>query len=170
MDTVQIKSKKGLLRIGGKVIGQSFVSVNADDLDAYARTSMGAKNIKARVEFKAERNPAAKENLELVALKEEMNRNRERMESLEIENGALKAELVILKSQAAPVEEIAGDSVRAETPDIVSASKGFAFDPAIHSVEHRGAGKYFVMDESDNKVYGPLTEDEKVTFMKMIEG
>lgn len=41
--------------------------------------------------------------------------------------------------------------------------KDFVFDPAIHSVEHRGAGKWYVM-KNEEKIKGPLSEDDKNTF------
>jgi len=41
--------------------------------------------------------------------------------------------------------------------------KNFVFDPAIHSVEHRGAGKWYVM-KNEEKIKGPLSEDDKNTF------
>ncbi len=41
--------------------------------------------------------------------------------------------------------------------------KDFVFDPAIHSIAHRGAGKWYVM-ENEEKIKGPLSEDDKNTF------
>lgn len=43
----------------------------------------------------------------------------------------------------------------------------FVFDPAIHSVEHRGGGKYYVI-ENENKVKGPLSEDDRKTFESLL--
>ena len=43
-------------------------------------------------------------------------------------------------------------------------NEGFVFDPEAHIIEHRGAGKYFVMNAKDEKLYGPLTNEEKTTF------
>ena len=37
--------------------------------------------------------------------------------------------------------------------------KTFAFDPEIHHIEHRGFGKYYIMDKED-VVHGPLTKAE----------
>lgn len=45
--------------------------------------------------------------------------------------------------------------------------KEFSFDPENHTVEHRGAGKYFVMDLEDNKIHGPLSDEEKTQFEAM---
>lgn len=46
-------------------------------------------------------------------------------------------------------------------------SKDFVFDPAIHSVEHRGGGKWYVM-ENENKIKGPLSEDDRKTFESLL--
>lgn len=43
----------------------------------------------------------------------------------------------------------------------------FKFDPEAHIIEHRGAGKYFIMDVDDKKLYGPLTDEERTLFTEM---
>lgn len=44
----------------------------------------------------------------------------------------------------------------------------FSFDPEKHHIEHRGAGKWFVMD-LEEKVYGPLSEEDRAKFENMIK-
>ena len=48
--------------------------------------------------------------------------------------------------------------------------ENFTFDPARHTIEHRGRGKFFVMDENDEKVYGPLTDYEKEQYEDILKG
>lgn len=43
----------------------------------------------------------------------------------------------------------------------------FVFDPEKHHIEHRGAGKWFVM-EGDKKIYGPLTTEEREAYEYVI--
>ncbi len=46
-------------------------------------------------------------------------------------------------------------------------NKEFVFDPEIHIIEHRGAGKWYVM-KGGEKIKGPLSEEEKEIFEGML--
>lgn len=69
------------------------------------------------------------------------------------------------------IDELQKDSVGSDTTkndDVAAAgNEEFIFNPEEHIIEHRGAGKYFIMDTDDKKLYGPLTDEEKATFEEM---
>lgn len=44
----------------------------------------------------------------------------------------------------------------------------FVLDPEKHHIEHRGAGKWFVMDQEE-KVHGPLSEGDRAKYEEMLK-
>lgn len=72
----------------------------------------------------------------------------------------------ILEDQIKVLKKGDSGSGATEKNDVIP-NKPFVFDPEAHTIEHRGAGKFWVMDSEDKKLYGPLTEDEKQQFEEM---
>lgn len=63
----------------------------------------------------------------------------------------------------APPKTASGDDDGPETGKL----EAFVFDPDKHALEHRGRGKYYVMD-GEIKIYGPVTVEEKAKFEALI--
>jgi len=178
MSKVKVRTKKDTRVICGKMVGsRSFVSIDSDKFKAFAETRMGKIIIDNCLEFAPdEKTLKVKESAEQVALRAERKADKERISTLEAENAELKNQIKDLefavnsnaKMQApAPIKE---DTELIPDDDEVKPSENFTFDPEQHTIEHRGRGKYFVMDVNDDKVYGPLTEEEKAEYISMIEG
>jgi len=178
MSKVKIRTKKDTRVICGKMVGsRSFVSIDADKFKTFAETRMGKIIIDNCLEFAPdEKTIKVKESAEQVALRAERKADKERISTLEAENAELKKQIKNLefavnsnaKMQApAPIKD---DTVLVSDEDEIESSEDFTFDPEQHTIEHRGRGKYFVMDSNDNKVYGPLTEDEKAEYDRIMKG
>ena len=169
---IKIRSKKGPRRMCGKVIGSKYQSVDLDAYIAYKKTRMGAIVIKDCIEeLKGNKNSKALNNAEVQSLKEQRTTDKKRIKGLEDEIASLKAKILELEEQLegySSSEETEVDEPVKEDPT-TEADKPFEFDPEIHTIDHRGGGSYFVMDQNDEKVYGPLSDEEKTTFSAMLK-
>ena len=166
---IQIRSKKGLKKICGKLITQKWTAVDADSFMKWKSTRMGEIVFKESLEVYSDAKSSKRlESAEVKELRETRSIDKQRIKRLEDENASLKARIIELESKVSDeVEEV-------ETPDepVETETKSedtFTFNPEEHTIDHRGNGKYFVMDLEDNKVYGPLTDDEKSKFSKIQE-
>ena len=166
---IQIRSKKGLKKICGKLITHKWTAVDADSFMKWKSTRMGEIVFKESLEVYSDVKSAKRlESAEVKELRETRSIDKQRIKLLEDENASLKARIVVLESEVPDVPE------EVEAPEEVvevetTSDEGFTFDPEEHTIDHRGNGKYFVMDLNEEKVYGPLTDDERSTFNAMIE-
>lgn len=164
--------------------GGAESTVNENDLKAFAKTPSGSFFFDESLIEIVDEDQKKKEQSQLEALtaqamakaRQELSPiiEKEIREKLEAEYGEsisiLKKQIDDLtiniddnKNDDEPLENITEDKPK-EKPE----SKEFVFDPEKHSVEHRGGGNWFVM-ELEEKVYGPLDEDEKTKFESMLE-
>jgi len=173
--TIRIRSTKGLKKICGKLIGPKWESVDLDKFMSYKGSRMGAIVIKDSVEIYSDKNSSKKlESAEVRNLKAVRQTDKKRITGLEEENSSLKAKIVELEGQLVELsEQLEGsgdeDDVRPPVVQSGSSDDPFIFNPEIHTIEHKGRGSYFVMDQNDDKVYGPLSEEEKANFNAMLE-
>ena len=175
---VRIKTRKDTRVICGKLItSHGYTTVDADKLEAFARTRMGKIIMDNCIEFEPKVDKTSKAALELASAQAENAEDKARIQQLEKENRELKDQVKKLtfeltKSSTKPTKAKKDKTEEIDPEDLKTddQSDGFVFDPEKHTIEHRVAGKFFVMDENDDKVYGPLTEDEKAEFSAMIEG
>ena len=182
MAKMKIKSKKGSRLICGKTVTPyGWTHIDADELKAYAETRMGKIVLDNCIEYAPdEKSIKGKENAEQAAIRAERIADKNRITDLEAENTELKARIkdlefkltakskrtVSAKKDPDPVPMGEVEQNESEPEKV----EDFTFDPARHTIEHRGRGKFFVMDENDEKVYGPLTDDEKEQYEDILKG
>ena len=169
---IRIRSKKGPKRICGKVVGQKWQSVDLDAYLAYKKTRMGKIVIEDSIEeLKGNKNAKAINNAEVEELRSVRATDKKRIKALEEENANLKAKIVDLEEQlegySSDEDSEVDEPVKEETEP--ETDKPFVFDPEVHTIDHRGRGVYWVMDQNEEKVYGPLTDEEKAKFTAMLE-
>ena len=163
---IQIRSKKGLKKICGKLITQKWTAVDADSFMKWKSSRMGEIVFKESLEVYSDVKSAKRlESAEVKSLKETRSIDKQRIKLLEDEVATLKARIIVLESEVPDEVETPEEVVEVET----TSEEGFTFDPEEHTIDHRGNGKYFVMDLNEEKVYGPLTDDERSKFNSMIE-
>lgn len=159
---ISIRSKHGTHKIAGKIVGHKFVDVDEDALKKYGSTRMGTIVLNKCIEFASDSKSKKAENNSVVAgLRAEAKEYKERIQRLEAENLELNKKLI--ESHSGDDSNLKSDvELKKELND-----EPFVFDPEKHSVEHRGGGSYFVVDEKNEKVRGPLSEDEKEKYKAM---
>jgi len=170
---IRIRSKSNPKRICGKIIAGKWQSVDLDAYLSYKKTRMGKIVCRENIEeLKGNKNAKALNSAEVEELKAIRATDKKRIKNLEEENAGLKAKIVELEEKLegyTPAKD-APKEVDPMDPEPGTQPKGeFSFDPEIHTIDHRGGGSYFVMDLNEEKVYGPLTDEERATFNAMIE-
>jgi len=168
---IQIRSKKGLKKICGKLIGPKWVAVDSDSFIDWKKTRMGEIVFKESLEvFSDVKSSKRLESAEVKELRETRRIDKQRINRLEEEVATLKARIIVLESEVDDAPDPAKDEVEAPEEEVENETKSedaFTFDPDIHTIDHRGGGSYFVMDLNEEKVYGPLTDDERSKFSKI---
>lgn len=178
---IKVKNKGNQIFIGRKLCPNGKITpVDEKDLHAFCKTPGGAalldtslfiydedfKKQKAASTIALKQQAEAKVRQELTpVLEKEIRAKVEKeciktMKEMRAEIDSQDALIAELKKKLEKVDDLVSDDKGAD-------SKEFVFDPENHTVEHRGAGKYFVMDLEDKKLYGPLTDDEKTKFEAM---
>jgi len=170
---IRIRSKSNPKRICGKIITGKWQSVDLDAYLAYKKTRMGKIVVKEHIEeLKGNKNAKALNSAEVEELKVVRATDKKRIKNLEEENAGLKAKIVELEEKLegyTPAKDASEDVEEADTEQEPQPKEEFSFDPEVHTIDHRGGGSYFVMDLNEEKVYGPLTDEERATFNAMIE-
>jgi hypothetical protein len=146
--------------------------VSAKDYEAFAKTPMGGNFIKAGHISIVDPNAQTKADLDRLALANAIRGELEPVIRKEMEV-KYKAEIEALKTQLAEKKkiDIKPETSKGKPVESVeeSAKADFVFNPEIHSIEHRGAGQWFVM-EGEKKVYGALTPEERTKFDTLMKG
>lgn len=185
MDKIKIKNKGNPVFVGQVLCvgGGTVTEVLAKDLEKFGANQGGAFLLKSTIsvfdedlkrrqaaELNQAKNQAeAKVRQELGPVLEKEIRARldkeygSRIEKLKNDIDGLDATVADLKKQL----KAAGKSNTPKGKEGFLPEK-FDLDPERHHIEHRGAGKWFVMDQEE-KVYGPLTDQEKVDFEERLK-
>jgi len=169
----KVKNKGNQIFIGKKLCPNGKITtVDEKDLEAFCKTPGGAALLdtslfiydedfqkqKAASQIALKQKAESKARQELAPVLEKEIRAKLKKEYAKKIDG-LESIISDLKKKIETVDNLVSDPVDVKDT--------FVFDPENHTVEHRGAGKYFVMDLEDKKLYGPLTEDEKTEFEAM---
>lgn len=171
---IKVKNKGNQIFIGKALcLNGKITPVDEKDLQAFCKTPGGAalldtslfiydedfKKQKAASVIALKQQAEAKVRQELTpVLEKEIRAKLEKEFGKKIKS--FEATISEPKKKLEKVDDLVSDDKDAD-------SEEFVFDPENHTVEHRGAGKYFVMDLEDKKLYGPLTDDEKTKFEAM---
>jgi len=178
MTTISIRSKRGLPKVCGVIINEKWTPVDATEFARYRQTRMGKIIVDEYIEiFTDHKSSKVMESAEVSALKDTRATDKKRIKRLEVENSDLKADLkkaqeriekldLIIKDLSIPGPT---DAPPAPDKEVSEDDTEFIFDPEKHTLEHKGNGKYVVMDEMDVQVHVP-TSDEKDAFKAMIAG
>lgn len=172
MAEVKVKNKGSQIFIGPKLCPTGRITpVDEKDLEVFCGTPGGSALLNKSLfiyddDFKKQKEASAnamrqqaeaKVRQELTpVLEKEIKAKLEKIYGKKIED--LEKTISSLEKKLDAVDDLVSDD---------DDSKEFVFDPENHTIEHRGAGKYFVMSLEDKKLYGPLTEDEKANFEAM---
>lgn len=172
---IKVKNKGNQIFIGRKLCPNGKITpVDEKDLHAFCKTPGGAalldtslfiydedfKKQKAASVIALKQQAEAKVRQELTpVLEKEIRAKLEKEFAKKIKS--FEATISELKKKLEKVDDLVSDDKDAD-------SKEFVFDPENHTIEHRGAGKFYVMDLEDNKVMDrALTDDEKTKFEAM---
>ncbi len=185
---VKIKNKGNPIYIGKTLCPRNEITaVNENNLKSYLKTAGGASKYgktlfvfdddlrkqqqaersavksKAYAEVRQELSPLIKKEVEdkLEAVYEK------KIADLNDKIVSLNAELDTLKNGTSDPAPSKKESPANTTETVESADNDFVFDPEKHVLEHRGRGQYYVMD-CEEKVYGPVTADERKKFEALI--
>lgn len=178
---IKIKNKGNQIFIGKTLCPKGKVTpVNEKDLQAFCKTPGGAalldvslyvydedfKKQKAASAIALKQQAEAKVRQELTpVLEKEITAKLEKKFGKKID--ALKTDIDSKDARIADLEK------KLETvDDLVSDDKDneddFVFDPENHTIEHKGAGRYYIFDLEDNKVLDrAITKEEKEKFEAM---
>ena len=69
------------------------------------------------------------------------------------------------ESEVKTAFEMVEEDVELE-PETEKEPEGWKFDPYMHTVKHRGGGKWYVM-EGDEKIEGPLSPEDRIKYQAM---
>jgi len=171
MDKIKIKNKGNPVFIGTILCGGggAISTVSAKDLEVFGANRAGAFLLSSTISVfdedlkrqqAAELNQAksqaeAKVRQELAPVLEKEIRAKVEKEYEEMID-KMQKDIDVLDATIAELKKGKGPAKKAEL-------KKFSLDPEKHHIEHRGAGKWFVMNQEE-KVYGPLTDAEKTDF------
>lgn len=168
---VKVKNNGRQPRFFGRVLASGsggVTSVKEEDLKDFCATVSGAYVFDKYFEV-VDENYNKKKLAEKTALQEKAFIEAEKKLRPEIEKEIREKLTVEFKEGVELLEKLLSEKEQ----EIISLkktneeNKDFVFDPAIHSVEHRGGGNWYVM-ENENKVKGPLSEDDKKTFESLL--
>ncbi|MCK5133220.1 MAG: hypothetical protein KAR40_13845 [Candidatus Sabulitectum sp.] len=149
--------------VAGSHVFTNFLTVVDEDYEkkkkaeAAALEAKAVNDVKAKVVGEVEKELNAKIGKKYKAEIEGLNT---KISDLNLKVKILTEENMALKEGKVPSEEKA----KAETGD----DGDFVLDPEKHHIEHRGAGKWFVMDQEE-KVHGPLSADDRKKYEEMLK-
>lgn len=194
MGEVKIKNSGNPVIIGGILVpgGNKVTPVDEAALNDYSKAVAGSHVFtnfltvvdedyekRKKVEAEAAKNMALNEARKKIEpmIREELAEKigkefSEKIEGLEKLNADLVKENEALKK--ANIEALAGnasasgDGEGAEKTDDKPDDGEFVFDPEKHHIEHRGAGKWWVMDQEE-KVHGPLSAEDRAKFEELLK-
>lgn len=138
---------------GGAALLDTSLYIYDEDLNKQKEASAMAMRQQAEAKVRQELTPVLEKEIS-AKLKKEIGKS---IDSLKKELESKEALIADLKKKLKTVDVLVSDDK----------NDNFVFDPENHLIAHRGAGKYFVMDLEDNKLHGPLTDDEKTRFETM---
>ena len=179
---VKVKNKgTNPLYIGSKICpgGDRVSEVKENDLSAFLKTPGGAslhnltlfifdddfekQQSAEKIALKAAAIAEAKKEIGPELMKEAEKKVSEKYEKKisDLEK-KIETKSTLVDPDPAPPKETSGDEVEdSDEPE------AFVFDPEKHLIEHRGGGKWYVMDGKD-KVHGPISKKQKVELESMI--
>ena len=185
MSKIKVKNKGSQIFIGPKLcLNGKVTPVDEKDLESFCKTPGGSALLnvslfiydedfqrqKAATQgaLKQQAEATVRQELTPVLEKEIMakleKKYAKRIEVLKIDMDLKDGLIADLKKKLETVDNlVSSDDDSGDSDD-----GEFVFDPESHTVEHRGAGKYYVMDLEDNKVLDrALTKDERAEFEAM---
>lgn len=180
---VKVKNKGNPVYIGKRLCGRGLITeVIKSELIAFCKTPSGAalfnttmyvvdNDIKkqlatereamksqAMAEVRQELGPVIKKEIE-AEIRKEMEGS---FKALELKVSDLVNEKQALEDQIKILKKGPSES---DTTDKDDTEKPFVFDPEKHTLEHRGGGKYYVMNIDDTKALDrAITTEEKTEF------
>jgi regulator of replication initiation timing len=161
------------LIIGDKTVYPNKIElVSKNDFELWASTKVGKTLIDSDAVLIVDPDEVKKQKTEKEILTAKIRGEIDReVKSLKTENKVLKKRISELENAlyTKPEESEESDTSENSEPNDNMVDPDFKFDPEIHHIEHRGGGNWFVMNQEE-KVYGPITDEEKQTFESKIDG
>jgi len=178
MDKIKIKNKGNPVFIGSVLCtgGGAISTVSAKDLEVFGANRAGAFLLSSTISVFDEdlkRQQAAELNQAKSHIEAKVRQELAPVLEKEIRAKVEKEYEEMIDKMQKDIDDLeitVAELKKRKTIAKKSESKGkdFILDPENHHIEHRGAGKWFVMDQEE-KVYGPLTDAEKADFEEKLK-
>lgn len=149
----------------GSHVFTNFLTVVDEDYDKRKKAEAAALEAKALNDAKAMVLPEVEADLRKSIGKE----FKKKIKGLNDKISSLVEEVKVLTAENLGLNKVPVSSP--ETPEVEEKKEdgpGFVFDQNKHSIEHRGGGSWFVMDQEE-KVHGPLSQEDRAKFEELLK-